>query len=164
MRSIIKNYISLKTVRPKITDEQPFLIPKKSIFNKVIGDNAFELEFASFCENRFADVIAFAKNTMGDGGVNFKIEYQAQDGNIREYFPDFFVKTSANDIFIVETKGREDLDDLNKIRRLVTWCKDVNAQQSEKTYTAIYIKQEDWEKHLSSLKSFNDVKAIFPAE
>lgn len=160
----IKNYISLKTVRPKVTDEQPFLIPKKSIFNKVIGDNAFELEFASFCENRFADVIAFAKNTMGDGGVNFKIEYQAQDGNIREYFPDFFVKTSANDIFIVETKGREDLDDLNKIRRLVTWCKDVNAQQSEKTYTAIYIKQEDWEKHLSSLKSFNDVKAIFPAE
>ena len=160
----IKNYISLKTVRPKVTHEQPFLIPKKSIFNKVIGDNAFELEFASFCENRFADVIAFAKNTMGDGGVNFKIEYQAQDGNIREYFPDFFVKTSANDIFIVETKGREDLDDLNKIRRLVTWCKDVNAQQSEKTYTAIYIKQEDWEKHLSSLKSFNDVKAIFPAE
>lgn len=160
----IKNYISLKTVRPKVTDEQPFLIPKKSIFNKVIGDNVFELEFASFCENRFADVIAFAKNTMGDGGVNFKIEYQAQDGNIREYFPDFFVKTSANDIFIVETKGREDLDDLNKIRRLVTWCKDVNAQQSEKTYTAIYIKQEDWEKHLSSLKSFNDVKAIFPAE
>lgn len=160
----IKNYISLKTVRPKITDEQPFLIPKKSIFNKVIGDNAFELEFASYCENRFADVIAFAKNTMGDGGVNFKIEYQAQDGNIREYFPDFFVKTSANHIFIVETKGREDLDDLNKIRRLVTWCKDVNAQQSEKTYTAIYIKQKDWEKHLSSLKSFNDVKAIFPAE
>ena len=160
----IKNYISLKTVRPKVTDEQPFLIPKKSIFNKVIGDNAFELEFASFCENRFADVIAFAKNTMGDGGVNFKIEYQAQDGNIREYFPDFFVKTSANDILIVETKGREDLDDLNKIRRLVTWCKDVNAQQSEKTYTAIYIKQEDWEKHISSLKSFNDVKAIFPAE
>jgi type III restriction enzyme len=160
----IKNYISLKTVRPKVTDEQPFLIPKKSIFNKVIGDNPFELEFASFCENRFADVFAFAKNTMGDGGVNFKIEYQAQDGNIREYFPDFFVKTSANDIFIVETKGREDLDDLNKIRRLVTWCKDVNAQQNDKTYTAIYIKQEDWEKHLSSLKSFNDVKAIFPAE
>ncbi|MGM0932946.1 MAG: DEAD/DEAH box helicase family protein [Bacteroidota bacterium] len=162
--SEIKNYISLKTVRPKVTDEQPFLIPKKSIFNKVIGDNPFELEFASYCENRFADVVAFAKNTMGDGGVNFKIEYQAQDGNIREYFPDFFVKTSTNDIFIVETKGREDLDDLNKIRRLVTWCKDVNAQLSENIYTAIYIKQEDWEKHQSSLKSFNDVIAIFPAE
>lgn len=160
----IKNYISLKTVKPKVTDEQPFLIPKKSIFNKAIGDNPFELEFAAYCENRFNDVIAFAKNTMGDGGVNFKIEYQAKDGNIREYFPDFFVKTTDKDIFIVETKGREDLDDLRKIRRLVTWCNDVNEGQSEKTYTAIYIKQEDWEKHKSSLKSFNDVIAIFPAE
>lgn len=160
----IKNYISLKTVRPKVTDEQPFLIPKKSIFNKVIGDNPFELEFASYCENRFADVVSFAKNTMGDGGVNFKIEYQAEDGNIREYFPDFFVKTSDKTIFIVETKGREDLDDIRKVRRLAQWCKDVNDQQSEKKYTAIYIKQEDWEKHQSSLKSFNDVKAIFPAE
>jgi type III restriction enzyme len=64
----------------------------------------------------------------------------------------------------VETKGREDLDDIRKVRRLAQWCTDVNDQQSDKTYTAIYIKQEDWEKHQASLKSFNDVKAIFPAE
>jgi type III restriction enzyme len=160
----IKNYISLQTVRPKITDEQKFIIPKKSVFNKVIGDNPFELKFAASCENRFADVISFAKNTMGDGGVNFKMEYQAQDGNIREYFPDFFVKTSDKETYIVETKGREDLDDLNKIKRLVSWCKDVNTLQDERTYTPIYIKQEDWETYLSGLKSFNDVKALFPAE
>lgn len=160
----IKNFISLKTVRPKVADNQPFLVPKKSIFNKIIGDNDFELEFAALCENKFDDVIAFAKNTMGDGGVNFKIEYQAQDGNIREYFPDFFVRTDDQNVFIVETKGREDLDDLRKIRRLVTLCQDLNDQQSDRIYTAIYIKQEDWEKHISSLKSFNDVKAIFPAE
>lgn len=159
----ISNYISLKTVRPKIADNQAFIIPKKSVFNKIIGDNDFELEFASFCENRFEDVISFAKNTMGDGGVNFKIEYQAEDGNIREYFPDFFVKT-INEIFIVETKGREDLDDLRKIRRLVTWCNDVNSNQDKIKYTGIYIKQEDWESHKSNLKSFNDIKAIFPAE
>lgn len=142
---------------------KPFLIPKKSIFNKVIGDNPFELKFASYCENKFSDVIAFAKNTMGDGGIDFKIEYQVQDGNIRDYSPDFFVKTSDNDIFIVKTKGGEDLDDLKKIRRLVTWCKDVNAQQDDKTNIAIYIKQEECDKYLSSPKSFNNVIAIFPA-
>jgi len=157
----IKNYFSLKTVRPKVTDEQPFLIPKKSIFNKVIGDNGFELEFASFCESKFDDVVAFAKNTMGDGGVNFKIEYQAEDGNIREYFPDFFVKTSDISIYIVETKGREDLDDLRKVKRLAQWCKDVNALQSEKQYTSIYIKQEEWDKYKANLRTFNDVIAIF---
>jgi len=160
----IKNYISLKTVRPKVTDEQKFLIPKKSIFNKVIGDNDFELEFAAFCENRFSDVLAYAKNTMGDGGVNFKIEYQAEDGNIKEYFPDFFVKNNPNAIYIVETKGREDLNDLRKIRRLVQWCHDVNMVQQDACYKAVYIKQEDWEMHKQNLKSFDDVIAIFPAE
>ena len=50
--------------------------------NKIIGDNPFELEFASFLENRFNDVIAFAKNTTGECGINFKIEYQAENGNI----------------------------------------------------------------------------------
>ena len=159
----ISNYISLKTVRPKIADNQAFIIPKKSVFNKVIGDNDFELEFASFCESKFEDVISFAKNTMGDGGVNFKIEYQAENGNIREYFPDFFVKTK-NEVFIVETKGREDLDDLRKIRRLGTWCQDVNSNQNNINYIGIYIKQKEWESHKSNLKSFKDIKALFPID
>ena len=157
----VKNYISLKSAKPKIAENQSFLIPKKSVFNKIIGDNAFELEVAAALENRFADVTAFAKNTMGQGGVNFKMEYQAENGNIREYYPDFFVKTSADTFFILETKGREDLDDIRKIKRLATWCKDSNTAQSEYTYTPIYVKQEDWEKKEKDLKSFLDVIEIF---
>ncbi len=157
----VKNYISLKSVKPKIAENQPFLIPKKSVFNKIIGDNPFELEVAAALENRFADVVSYAKNTMGEGGVNFKMEYQAEDGNIREYYPDFFVKTNANTFFILETKGREDLDDIRKIKRLADWCKDINTAQSEYTYTPVYIKQEDWEKKEKDLKSFADVIEIF---
>jgi type III restriction enzyme len=160
----IYNYISLKTVHPQVTNEQPFSIPKKSIFNKAIDKNPFESEFTFYYENRFAALGSFAKNTMGDGVAHFKIEYQAEDGNIREYFLDFFVKTSDKTDFIVETKGRKDLDSMRKIRRLAQWCKDVNAKQSEKTYTAIFIKQEDWEKHKSRLKTCNTIKAISPAE
>ncbi|MFH0894954.1 MAG: type III restriction endonuclease subunit R, partial [Bacteroidota bacterium] len=132
-----------------------------SVFNKIIGDNPFELEMAAALENRFADVIAFAKNTMGEGGINFKMEYQAEDGNIREYYPDFFVKTNANTFFILETKGREDLDDIRKIKRLAAWCKDINTAQREYTYTSVYVKQEDWEKKEKDLKSFLDVIEIF---
>jgi type III restriction enzyme len=51
--SEVKNFISLKLTKPKIAENQSFLIPKKSVFNKIIGDNPFELEFASFCESRF---------------------------------------------------------------------------------------------------------------
>jgi len=157
----VKNYISLKSVKPKIAENQRFLIPKKSVFNKIIADNAFELEFASALENRFNDVLSYAKNTTGEGGVNFKIEYQAEDGGIREYYPDFFVKTDDNTFFIVETKGREDLDDVRKIKRLASWCKDVNETGKEYTYTPVYVKQEDWEKREKDLKSFEDVIKIF---
>ncbi|RKZ49482.1 MAG: type III restriction endonuclease subunit R [Candidatus Parabeggiatoa sp. nov. 3] len=156
------NYVSLKSVKPKVVDEQPYLIPKKSIFNKVVGDNNFELEVAAAMENRFADVVSYAKNTMGEGGVNFKIEYQAEDGNIREYYPDFFVKTGDNNFYVLETKGREDLDDVRKIKRLATWCNDVNETQAEYTYTPVYVKQKDWEKKQSDIKSFADVVQIFP--
>lgn len=157
----VKNYISLKLSKPKIAENQPFIVPKKSVFNKIIGDNPFELEFASFLESRFDDVVSYAKNTMGEGGVNFKIEYQAQDGNIREYYPDFFVKTDADTFYVVETKGREDLDDVRKVKRLFTWCNDINTAQKEYTYTPVYIKQERWEDIKSGFKSFVEVVNIF---
>jgi len=157
----VKNYISLKLTKPKIAENQAFIVPKKSVFNKIIGDNPFELELASYLENRFEDVVSFAKNTMGEGGVNFKIEYQAEDGNIREYYPDFFVKTDAKTFFILETKGREDLDDIRKIKRLATWCKDINTAQKDYTYTPVYVKQEKWETVKDDLKLFQDVIKIF---
>jgi type III restriction enzyme len=157
----VKNFISLKLTKPKVAENQSFLIPKKSIFNKIIGDNPFELEFSSFCENKFDDVISFAKNTYGEGGVNFSIEYQKENGNIASFYPDFFVKTSPNTFFIVETKGREDLDDVRKIRRLATWCNDINAAQKEYTYTPVYIKQEKWEEVKNDLKSFANICKIF---
>jgi type III restriction enzyme len=157
----VKNYISLKLTKPKVAENQGYIIPKKSVFNKIIGDNDFELSFAADLENRFDDVIAYAKNTIGEGGVNFKIEYQAENGNIKEYYPDFFVKTGETTFYIVETKGREDLDDVKKIQRLKTWCDDINKVQKEYSYTPVYIKQEDWEKKERDLKSFKEVCKIF---
>ena len=157
----VKNYISLKLSKPKIAENQPFIVPKKSVFNKIIGDNTFELEFASFLESRFDDIVSYAKNTMGEGGINFKIEYQAQDGNIREYYPDFFVKTNDKTFYIVETKGREDLDDIRKIQRLFVWCKDINTAQKDYTYSPVYIKQEKWDDIKNDFKTFAEVVKIF---
>lgn len=157
----INSYISLKSSKLRIVDNRPFIVSKKSVFNKIICDNDFELEFAAALENKYIDVVSYAKNYMGDGGPNFKIEYQTENGNIREYYPDFFVKTDEKHIYIVETKGREDLNDIRKINRLITWCNDVNKKQNEKVFSAVYVKQEDWEKYNSSIKSFNDLIKIF---
>lgn len=160
----VKNYISLKLTKPKVAENQAFIIPQKSVFNKIIGDNPFELELASYLESRFDDVVSYAKNTMGEGGVNFKMEYQAEDGNIREYYPDFFVKTGNNTFYILETKGREDLDDIRKIKRLAIWCNDINTIQHEHTYTPVYVKQEKWDDVKKDLKSFDDVCTLFKVE
>src|SRR5690606_27904544 len=153
--------ISLRLTKPKVAENEPFLVPKKSVFNKTSGYNRFELEAASLLARRLSDGIAYAKNTVREGGIKYRIEYQAQDGHSRESYPDFFVKSGPNTFYILETEGREDLDDLLKIKRLVTWCKDINNAQSEYTYTPVYVKQEKWDEVKQNLKSFQDLIEIF---
>ncbi len=157
----VKNFISLKLTKPKVAENQPFLVPKKSVFNKIIGENPFELEMASYLESRFDDVVSYATNTRGEGGINFSIEYQREDGNIAPYFPDFFIKTSPTTFFILETKGREDLDDIRKIKRLISWCNDINSAQNDYSYNPVYVKQEKWEETKNNLKSFKDLLLLF---
>ncbi|MFH0987919.1 MAG: hypothetical protein V1763_00940, partial [Parcubacteria group bacterium] len=50
-------------------------------------------------------------------------------------------------IYIVETKGREDLDDIEKIKRLAQWCDDASGRQGRILYKMLYVKQEDWDKY-----------------
>lgn len=156
----IKNYISLRKVSPLVVDNQPYLVPKKSVFNRIIGDSQFELEFASFLDD-CNDIISFAKNLQK---FNFKIEYQGEDGNIHEFFPDFMIKQSEKDIYIAETKGQEDLDDIRKIKRLQTWCEDINMVQNDRSYQPLYIKQEKWEKYKDDIKSFKNIIELFSLE
>lgn len=54
-------------------------------------------------------MVSYGKNYLA---VHFKLDYVNADGDISNYYPDFLVKLSAKRIFIVETKGQEDLDDL----------------------------------------------------
>ncbi len=139
----IRNYIKISQARPFVMNEQGFVVPRKSVFNKIVGDSHFELQFANFLEE-CDDIISYAKNYWA---VNFKIDYKDADGNIRDYLPDFFVKVASNDIYIVETKGREDLDDIEKIKRLYQWCEDINSAQKKVKFNALYVKQDEFEKY-----------------
>jgi type III restriction enzyme len=67
------------------------------------------------------------------------------------------VKVSAKEYWVVETKGREDLDDIEKIKRLAQWCDDVNANQKTAKYGMLYIKQEDWEAQQQKPRNFGEV-------
>ena len=98
--------------------DQVYIVPKKSVFNRVVGDSHLELRFAGFLEG-CSDVISYAKNYLA---VHFKLDYVNADGSISNYYPDFLVKLSEKQIVVVETKGQEDLDVPLKMGRLRQWC------------------------------------------
>jgi type III restriction enzyme len=147
----IKNFIKISDARPFVVNDHKYLIPKRSIFNKIVGDSDFELEFASFLEG-VPDIVSFAKNYYE---IHFRIDYRNADGAIANYYPDFFVKTDEKTVYIVETKGREDLDDVEKIKRLAQWCADASGRQKKIAYKMLYVKQDDWEKYKP--KTFGDL-------
>ena len=149
----IRDYIKISKSRPFVVKDQGYLVPKKSVFNKIVADSHFELEFASFLED-CDDIISYAKNYFA---VHFKIDYRNADGSISDYYPDFIVKVSPKEYYVVETKGREDLDDVEKIKRLEQWCGDVNASQKNSTFKMLYIKQEGWDKQQQRPRNFQEV-------
>ena len=127
--------------RPFIVKEQEYLIPQKSVFNRVTGDSHFELEFAAFLEN-CPDVVSYAKNYFA---LHFKLDYINADGDISNYFPDFLVKLTDGRVIVVETKGREDLDVPLKMQRLSQWCEDVNKVSPNAIYDFVYVDQENFD-------------------
>ncbi|OHB02748.1 MAG: type III restriction endonuclease subunit R [Candidatus Zambryskibacteria bacterium RIFCSPHIGHO2_12_FULL_48_10] len=153
----IRDYIKVSRSRPFVVRDQPYLPAKKSVFNKTIGDSHLELEFASFLED-CEDIVSYVKNYFA---VHFKIDYRNADGSISDYYPDFIVKVSSKEYYVIETKGREDLDDVEKIKRLEQWCEDVNANQHKATYHMLYIKQEEWEKLHQKPRNFKDLVRSF---
>lgn len=136
---------------------QDYVAAKKTIFNKVIGDSHFELEFAGFLDD-CGDIISFVKNDRQMNPSLF-IEYQNVDGSISNYFPDFIVKQTPKEIWIVETKGREDLDDPRKWERLKDWVADATARGGGVAYKAMFVREEEWQKRL--LKDFAEAQAAF---
>ena len=136
----IRDSIKLRKTRPFVVKEQGYLIPKKSIFNKIIGDSPLELQFAGFLE-RCDDIVSYVKNYFA---VQFKIDYVKANGDISNYYPDFIVKVSDTEVYIVETKGLEDLDVPQKMERLKQWCKDINKVQSEIKYDFVFVDQESF--------------------
>ncbi|MEA3416003.1 MAG: KilA-N domain-containing protein [Thermodesulfobacteriota bacterium] len=131
------------------------VIPKKSIFNKIIGDSSLELQFAAFLEE-CDDIISYVKNYMA---VHFKIDYVNAKGEISNYYPDFIVKKSAKEIFIIETKGLEDLDVPLKMERLRQWCEDINSAQSDVKYDYVFVDEESFNQYQP--KSFKELIAGF---
>ncbi|MEO0124785.1 MAG: DEAD/DEAH box helicase family protein [candidate division WOR-3 bacterium] len=132
----------------KLQDTRPFVWSKlvypanKCIFNYVPCDNDFEVEFSEFLD-RADDVCAFCKIVPR---IHFFIEYRDADGNLRLYYPDFVILTTKNEYWIVETKGREDVDVRHKDKRAKLWCEDA-TKLTKRKWSFRRIDQDDFKSY-----------------
>jgi type III restriction enzyme len=116
---------SLEGAGRNISETQPFpfsrptFAAQKTVFNLVAGDNEFERDFAKFLEGS-EDVHAFAK-LPPTSRFPFAIEYTDNATNLRYYEPDFVVIGTDGTHWLIETKGREDLDVVHKDRAARIW-------------------------------------------
>lgn len=151
----IEGFIKLREMRPFQAKNQAYQIPKKCVFDKIIGDRGFELRFSSWLDKQ-PDVMSWGKNFLG---VGFRLDYVNSKGELTNYIPDFFVKLLDGRYCIVETKGLEELDLPLKMERLKQWCSDVNATVASHAWSFVYVDQEAFERF--EPKSFADLKQSF---
>lgn len=112
--------ISLKDTKPFVWT-RPVYAANKCIFNYVPCDNDLEVEFAKFLD-RVEDVEAFTKNEK----LGFFLEYISAEGGLKNYKPDFVVRTAKGALYILETKGEVDINVPTKDDRARTWCDDAS--------------------------------------
>jgi type III restriction enzyme len=95
---------------------------KKTVLNFTPSENKLEEKFIRLLDND-DDVIAFIKNHQQT--INFRITYIDTNGFVRSYIPDFIARTEDT-FYVIETKGREDVDVKLKDKRAEEWCKQVS--------------------------------------
>ena len=95
---------------------------KKTLFNLTPCGNDFEQSFAGFLDNS-PDIVTFAN--LGNLPTKLSIEYLDSETNLRFYEPDFVAIDANGFHWLLETKGREDLDVQFKNQRAEKWCEDV---------------------------------------
>ncbi|MEX0683750.1 MAG: DEAD/DEAH box helicase family protein [Dehalococcoidia bacterium] len=113
---------------------------KKTVFNLAACSNEFEKTFAKFLEDA-EDVKSFAKLPDPFG---FAIEYTDATGNLRYYRPDFVAVLESGDHYIIETKGREDLDVAHKDRAAILWCENA-TMLTDTEWRYVKVPQKEFE-------------------
>jgi type III restriction enzyme len=138
----------------KLSKVSPFVTTKlvypanKSIFNYIPCDSNFEIDFAKFLDS-CEDVEAFSKIVVK---IGFSIEYVSDDNLRRYYYPDFVVKSTTGEYYLIETKGLIDLEVAHKDKRAKQWCKDASDLTGDK-WEYYRIDQDNFEKYrFKSLK------------
>jgi type III restriction enzyme len=145
----------------KLSETQPFPYSRptieatKTVFNLVPCGNKFEQAFAKFLQDA-TDITAFSKLPEQFG---FAIEYTDASNNLRYYEPDFVAIASNGVHYLLETKGREDIDVANKERAAHLWCENA-TRLTETEWQYVIVRQTEFETLQPT--EFAEVLALVP--
>ena len=112
---------------PEFTWRRHITTAEKTIFNVVACYNNYEARFAKFLD-RAEDVDRFAE--LAEWFTGFHVQYLKSSGAVGTYYPDFVVVQTADQRrinWIIETKGREDVEVAAKDAQMARWCREVSG-------------------------------------
>ena len=112
---------------PEFTWRRHFTTAGKTIFNIVACYNNYEARFAEFLD-RAEDVDRFAE--LAEWFTGFHVQYLKSSGAVGTYYPDFVVIQTVGEghvNWIIETKGREDIEVAAKDAQMARWCREVSG-------------------------------------
>lgn len=145
-----KRFLSSTTPFPT---SKKILEAKKTIFNYTPCDNDFEYNFAKFID-KADDIKAFAKLPEQFG---FCIQYTDTLANIRNYYPDFVAVAQDGTKWIIETKGREDIEVRLKDNAAINWCGSASSLTKD-NWNYLKVPQKEFEKLHPN--SFEELQAV----
>lgn len=126
---------------PSYPTSKKVLEATKTVFNYTPCDNDYELTFAKFID-KAQDIKAFAKLPERFG---FCIQYTDTLANIRNYFPDFIALVVDGSHWIIETKGREDVEVKLKDNAAINWC-DTATELTGTQWRYLKVLQKEFER------------------
>jgi len=129
--------ISLKDWKPfkaSHSERNPCKVAAKTLFNLVPCRGGLEAAMVTCLDLPDGGVAAFAKNA---GPQALRIDYVKANGQLSTYTPDFFVRAADGTMYLVETKGREDVDVSRKARAAVAWCEAASKEGAKWQYVYV---------------------------
>ncbi len=140
--------------------QNPAIEANKTLFNLVPCHRHFEKEFAEWLD-RTTNVDAFAKNA---GPEALRIDYLDVEGRISRYIPDFFVRDTEGNYYLVETKGFPDSNVAQKAKAAVSWCKTA-SEAAEASWQYLFVHQSECDfNYIHSLEQLISIASHIPEE